>query len=335
MATALVAIIVFGILVLIHELGHFTVAKLVGIKVHEFAIGMGPKLIQVKKGETSYSIRALPLGGYVRMEGEDEKSDDLRSFNNKSVLARISVIFAGPFMNFVLAIALFSIIFYSIGAPTTRIQEVMDQSPAQTAGIQSGDIIYSINGEKMDTWQNIIDTIGKSQDNSIHITIVRNGDKIEKTVKPTRDIETNRATIGIKTTIEKSIGASIRNGFVAIKAITTGILGFLKGLITRESNAAAEIMGPVGIINLVGQVARTGWIDVVNLTAVLSVNLGLMNLLPIPALDGSRILFLLVEMLRGKPVDPEKEGMIHLIGFGLLITLMLFVTYQDILKLFS
>lgn len=335
MTTAFVAIIVFGILVLIHELGHFTVAKIVGIKVHEFAIGMGPKLVHIRKGETEYSIRALPLGGYVRMEGEDEKSDDLRSFNNKPVLARIAVIFAGPFMNFILSIALFTIIFYSIGAPTTKIKKVIDQSPAQIAGIQGGDIVYSINGQKMDTWQKIIDTISSSQEESINITVIRNGDEIEKTVKITRNVDTNRATIGIETTIEKSIGASIRNGFVAIKAITADILGFLKGLITRESNAAGEVMGPVGIISLVGQVAKTGWLDVVNLTAVLSVNLGLMNLLPIPALDGSRIMFLLAEILRGKPVDPEKEGMIHLIGFGILITLMLFVTYKDLLKLFS
>lgn len=335
MTTALVAIIVFGLLVFIHELGHFTVAKLVGIKVHEFAIGMGPKFFQVKKGETSYSIRALPIGGYVKMEGEDETSNDLRSFNNKPVLARIAVIFAGPFMNFVLAIILFAIIFYSIGAPTTRIKEVLDQSPAQIAGLQSGDTIYSIDGKEMNTWQDITGTIGNSQEESLDVTIIRDGDRLEKTIIPTKDPDTNRITIGIITTMEKSVGKSIQNGFVAIKTITTDIFDFLRSLITGKTDAAGEVMGPVGIINLVGQVSRAGWLDVANLTAVLSVNLGLMNLLPIPALDGSRIIFLFAEMLRGKPVDPEKEGMIHLIGLGILMTLMLFVTYQDILKLFS
>jgi len=335
MTTALVAIIVFGILVMIHELGHFTVAKLVGIKVHEFAIGMGPKLIQFRKGETSYSIRALPIGGYVRMEGEDEKSDDLRSFNKKSILARIAVIFAGPFMNFVLSIILFTIIFYSIGAPSTIIKEVIDQSPAQTAGIQEGDNIHAINGEEVSTWGNVTAAIGSSQERPLDITIIRNGDKLEKTVTPTRDANTNQILIGIVPTMKKSIISSIENSFLAIKAITTDILGFLKGLITRTSSGAGEVMGPVGIITIVGQVAKTGWLDVINLTAVLSINLGLMNLLPIPALDGSRILFLIVEMLRGKPVDPEKEGMVHLIGLGILMTLMIFVTYQDILKLFS
>ena len=293
MGTAFVAIIVFGLLVLIHELGHFIVAKLVDIKVHEFAVGMGPKLLQAKRGETAYSIRALPLGGYVRMEGADEESDDLRSFNNKPVLARIAVIFAGPFMNFILAMGLFSIIFYFVGTPTTRISEVMPQSPAQYIGIQGGDIIYSINGERMGTWQNIIDAIGNSGGNPIDITIIRNNNKIEKTVKPTRDMDTNRMTIGIMITMERSVISSIRNGVAVIGAITADILVFLRGLITGKPGVAGEIMGPVGILNLVGQVAKTGWLDILNLTAVLSVNLGLINLLPVPALDGSRIYFYL------------------------------------------
>ena len=335
MTTAFVAIIVFGLLVLIHELGHFTVAKLVDIKVHEFSIGMGPKLAQVKKGETAYSIRALPLGGYVRMEGEDEESDDLRSYNNKSALSRIAVIFAGPFMNFILAIGLFSIIFYYVGTPTTRIDEVIPQSPAQHIGIRSGDIIHSIDGKRMDTWQDVIDAIGNSDENPIDIVIIRDGNKMEKTVRATRDADTDRITIGIVAAMEKSVFLSVQNGFIMIKDITIDVLTFLKGLVTGGSNVSGEVMGPIGILSLVGEVAKTGWLDIVNLTAVLSVNLGLINLLPIPALDGSRIMFLLAEVLRGKPIDPEKEGVVHLIGFGILITLMLFITYKDILNLFG
>lgn len=335
MTTIFVAIIVFGLLVLIHESGHFTVAKLVGIKIHEFSIGMGPKLLQTKKGETTYSIRALPLGGYVRMEGEDEESDDLRSFNNKPVWARIAVIFAGPFMNFILAVGIFSIIFYSIGTPTTEISEVIPQSPAQHIGIQSGDIIYSIDGEKMDTWQNIIDAISSSEKEPLDIVIIRNSNRIKRTVKPVMDADTNRMTIGIMTAMERSVVSSIRNGFMIIRAIIADVLIFLKGLISGRSDVAGEVVGPVGIISLVGQVAKSGWLDVANLTAVLSVNLGLINLLPIPALDGSRIMFLLVEVLRGKPLDPEREGIIHLIGFGILITLMLIITYKDISNFFG
>lgn len=335
MTTIFVAIIVFGLLVLIHELGHFTIAKLVDIKVHEFAIGMGPKLIQLEKGETLYSIRALPLGGYVRMEGEDEQSDDLRSFNNKSVFARIAVIFAGPLMNFILAASLFSIIFYYIGVPTTKISQVIAGSPAYEAGIQDGDIIHSINGEEMDSWQKIIETIGGSGENQINITVIRNKDRISKNVRTVIDRETNRTSIGIITTMKRSLPLAIKNGLLIMRDISRDIIFFLKGLVTRESNVAGEVMGPIGIIGLVGEVAKTGWIDVVNLTAVLSVNLGLMNLLPIPALDGSRIMFLIAEILRGKPLDPDKEGIIHLIGFGILITLMIIVTYKDILSFFG
>lgn len=335
MTTALVAILVFGILVFIHELGHFVVAKFAGIKVHEFAIGMGPKLLSFNKGETSYYIRALPLGGYVRMEGEDEESNDLRSFNNKPILSRISVIFAGPFMNFILSIILFTMIFYSVGVPSTTIQDVIEQSPAQIAGVQEGDIIHSINGEKTNSWQHITDTIGNSSEETLDIIIIRNGEEIEKRIIPAIDKDSGRMLIGISPTIKKSISESIKNGFTIIYTITSDIFTFLGQLITGQSSSAGEVVGPVGIINLVGEVSRAGWIDIANLTAVLSINLGLMNLLPIPALDGGRILFLFVELLRGKPIDSEKEGMVHLIGFALLITLMLFVTYKDIIRLFS
>lgn len=334
MVTAIVAIIVFGILVFIHELGHFTVAKLVGIKVHEFALGMGPKLIYTTKGDTLYSIRLLPLGGYVKMEGEDEKSEDERSFNKKPVLARIAVIFAGPFMNFILAIVLFLTFFYFVGSPTTIISKVQDQSPAQVAGIEAGDSIYAINGQKIHTWEEVTERISKSEGSPMEITIIRDGEHLEKTVIPMQDETSNRILIGITTTMKKSLSSAGENALFAIKSIVRGILEFLRNLVGRKVNTG-EVMGPVGIINLVGEVSKTGLLDIVSLTAVLSVNLGLMNLLPIPALDGSRILFLIIEMLRGKPVDQDKEGMIHLIGFGILMTFMVFITFQDIQKLFG
>lgn len=334
MVTAIVAIIVFGMLVFIHELGHFTVAKLVGIKVHEFALGMGPKLIHTTKGDTLYSIRLLPLGGYVKMEGEDEKSEDAGSFSKKPVLARIAVIFAGPFMNFILAIVLFLTFFYFVGAPTTIISQVQDQSPAQIAGIEAGDKIYSINGQEVHTWEEVTENIGKSEGNSMEITVIRDGKQLKKTVTPKYDETSNRILIGITTTMKKSFSSAGENAVFAIKSIVRDIFGFLKNLVGRKVHTG-EVMGPVGIINLVGEVSRTGLLDIVSLTAVLSVNLGLMNLLPIPALDGSRILFLIVEMLRGKPVDQDKEGMIHLIGFGILMTFMVFITFQDIRKLFG
>ena len=272
-------------------------AKLVDIKVHEFSIGMGPKLAQVKKGETAYSIRALPLGGYVRMEGEDEASDDLRSYNNKSVLSRIAVIFAGPFMNFVLAICLFSIIFYYIGTPTTRIDEVIPQSPAQDIGIRSGDIIHSIDGKRMDTWQDVIDAIGNSDENPIDIVIIRDGNKMEKTVRATRDADTDRITIGIVAAMKKSVFLSVQNGFIMIKDITIDVLTFLKGLVTGGSNVSGG-HGPYRDFKLGGRSSKTGWLDIVNLTAVLS-EFRFNKFTSDTCIGRSRIMFLLAEVLRG------------------------------------
>ena len=159
MLTAIAAIFVFLMVVVIHELGHFAVAKFVGIRVNEFAIGMGPKLFQRKKGETEYTLRLLPIGGYVKMEGEDESSDDPRSFNNVSALSRIGVVVAGAIMNFLLAIIVFAIVSYGIGMPTNQIQEIIAGSPAQIVGIKEGDTIKSINGQKTNTWNKIVKSI--------------------------------------------------------------------------------------------------------------------------------------------------------------------------------
>ncbi|WP_041720802.1 RIP metalloprotease RseP [Alkaliphilus metalliredigens] len=332
--TAVVAIIVFGLLIFFHELGHFGVAKLVGIKVHEFAIGMGPKFLQFTKGETKYSLRLLPLGGYVRMEGEDEASSDERSFNNKTVVQRIAVLFAGPLMNFILAIFLFFIIFYTIGAPTTTIEQVMVESPAEAVGIQPGDSIVEIDGSHITSWSEIVQEISVSEGRTMQMTLLRNDQEIQKTITPNIEPETQQIMIGIVPEMRASFTASIRNSFDQTFMIIREIVLFLRNIVGREATST-EIMGPVGIISLVGQATRTGWVDVLFLASLISINLGLMNLLPIPALDGSRILFLIVEFLRGKPIAPEKEGMIHLVGFGLLMLLMVFITYQDIVTIFT
>ncbi len=334
MQTAFAAIVVFSLLVFFHELGHFSIAKMVGIKVHEFAIGMGPKLINFTKGETTYSLRVLPIGGYVKMEGEDEASEDKRSFSNKPVLARMGVILAGPIMNFILGIVLFTILFYSVGSPSTTIQEVLAGSPAETIGLQKGDQVVEIDGENIDSWGQLEKAIAKSEGNEITIILKRNGDNVLKNIEPMVDEETNRVMIGIVPKMEKSLSGAVRNSFRNLMMIVREIGAFLRRLVTREA-VSSEVVGPVGIINLVGEATRAGWLNLVFLAALISINLGIMNLLPIPALDGSRLLFLLVELFRGKPVDPEKEGMIHMVGFTILIALMVFVTYQDILRIFN
>lgn len=333
MSTAIVAILVFGLLVFFHELGHFSIAKLVGIRVHEFAIGMGPKLLFKKKNETLYSVRIFPIGGFVRMEGEDENSEAEDSFSKKTILQRISVIFAGPMMNFILGFLCFFIIFFHLGTPSTTIGEIIPNSPAAQLGLQPNDIVLEIEGEYIDSWEELVSMIVASEGNPIEIVYSRNGNTITQTVTPEIDNETGRPIIGIVPGIEKSVIAAAENGFTQTKLIFTEIMGFLQQLIRGQADTS-DVAGPVGIISLVGQASRSGWIDVVGLAGLISINLGIMNLLPIPALDGSRIIFLLLEALRGKPVDPEKEAMVHMVGITLLMLLMIVITYKDIITFF-
>lgn len=335
MYTAVVAILVFSALVFIHELGHFSIAKLVGIKVHEFAIGMGPKILGFKKGETDYSIRALPIGGYVRMEGEDEKSDDARSFNNKSIKERIAVILAGPLMNVILGIVLFTIIFYSVtGVATTGIDQIIDGTPAQEVGLEPGDRIVSINDRTIEQWDHIVEEIDRSEGEALIFEVERANSVIEKTIVPEVDPETGQYRIGIMPVTEKSFTLAVRNSINQTRMIVLGILDFFRGLVGSRQEVLEDVVGPVGIINLVGQASRAGWVYVLHLAGLISINLAVMNLLPIPALDGSRILFLIVEAFRGRPIDPDKEGFVHIVGFALLMLLMIMITYKDITAIF-
>lgn len=333
MGTIFIALLVFGLLVVFHEAGHFTIAKLSGIKVHEFAIGMGPRIFKARDKETEYSIRIFPIGGYVKMEGEDEISLDKRSFSNKPVLTRIAVILAGPLMNFILAILLFSIIFYSIGFATTTIRETTLGYPAEKAGIRAGDKIVSINGEQINNWNEIVDIINSSEDRTLNITLLR--DKSENTVqvKPAINPETNQAVIGITPVLEKSLGKSILESFDRVLFVAKGMLDFFGKLFGGKASAE-DVVGPVGIIHLVGEAAKTNIYNVLSLAALISVNLGMVNLLPIPALDGGRLVFLFIEALIGKPIAPEKEGFIHFAGFVLLIGLMVFMVYKDIVRFY-
>lgn len=332
MLTAVAAIFVFLFVILFHEFGHFIVAKSVGIKVNEFSIGMGPKLFQKKKGETEYTIRALPIGGYVSMEGEDEDSDDPRGMSNVSPWSRIAVMAAGGIMNFILAILVFSIAIFSIGSPTTTIKETIANSPAEKAGLLSGDRIVAINDAPVKTWNDITDKIGQEDiGKDIKIKVESEGQEKEYNLK-TEKAEDGRAVVGIAPSIEKGFFNAIKGGFIQTFAVLKSMFKVFGMLITGGVKKG-QLSGPVAIIGTIGKAANEGFVNVLLLMGFISVNLGFFNLLPIPALDGSRILFTLVEIIRGKPIDPEKEGKIHLIGFVLLISLMLFVTYSDIVNI--
>ncbi|MGB4462261.1 MAG: RIP metalloprotease RseP [Tepidanaerobacter sp.] len=331
MQTILSSILVFGMLIFFHELGHFIVAKLSDIKVNEFSLGLGPQLISMKLKETHYSIRLLPFGGYVKMEGEDTDTSDPRAFNNKSALVRLGVILAGPLMNFILAILLLGIIGFYSGVPTRQVT-VTPGEPAEISGIQDNDIIHAIDGRKVGHWEEIVEIISGRHNEKISVTVIRDGKYIDYDVTTTVEPKTQRGIIGIKSVMQKySVLESIKYGYkktvLILKLILVGIYQVLTGKVK------ADVVGPVGLAHIVGEAAKIGVYQVLYIAAVISANLGLFNLFPIPALDGGRGIFLVFELLRGKPVEPEKEGLIHFIGFALLMFLMILILFKDLREL--
>lgn len=332
--TILIAILAFGVIVFIHELGHFLFAKKAGVRIHEFAIGMGPKIYSFKKGETVYSIRLLPLGGYVAMEGEDGDSHDPRAFGNKSILQRASILFAGPFFNIILTAVILAGIYMYQGMPSTTLKNVIDGSVAQKAGIQAGDTITEINGSNIKSWNDLSKSIQDSKGKELKLTIDRNGK--EKNVEVTPESKEGNYIIGIYPENKKDILGSFGMAIKSTIAMLSQMVAFLGKLITGNLPGGLEgsVAGPIGVISIVADATKVGVINVLYLAAVISLNLGVLNLLPIPALDGGRLFFLFIEFLRGgKKIDPEKEGMVNLIGFGVLMVFMLFVTYKDIVRL--
>jgi len=332
-----VAILVFSVIILVHELGHFLVARWVGIEVEEFSIGFGPKLAGFTATGTKFSVRLIPMGGYVKMLGEegedvDSWSDNPASYQNKTPLQRMAVIAAGPIMNFVLALIIFILIYGAIGVSVNepRIGAVIPDYPGEEAGLQAGDIVKSIDSHDMELWTDIQEYIRANQDKTLLFTVERDGQIINLQITPRMGEE--YAEVGIAPpTGRLSVLASIKEGFRETYRLTAMVLESLVGIFTRRV-PAEDLTGPIGIVYFVGQAARAGLVSVLTLAALISVNLGLFNLLPIPALDGSKLVFLGIELIRKRPLDPRKESLVHLIGFALLISLMLVVMYRDIIR---
>ncbi|MDA8233804.1 MAG: RIP metalloprotease RseP [Clostridia bacterium] len=362
MLTAISVIVVLGLLIFFHELGHFAVAKMVNIKVYEFSLGFGPKVFGIKRGETAYNLRLFPLGGFVKMAGMDDVEDEEmakkealealgedgakvhaeegiesnpyfdsdRGFNKKTVWQRMAVIFAGPLMNFVLAAVLFAGVAMSMGDPeaTTRIGNVLPHKPAAQVGLQPGDLVVAINGEKIDRWGELVKLIEAHGKKELTLTVKRDEEVKNIKVTPVTEPETKRSIIGIEPTKPGFFRGAVLG--VLYTAKVTGFIVDQVGQIITAKAPSEGIGGPVRITMEIGKAAQHGILMLAQMTAVLSINLGLFNLFPIPALDGSRLLFLLWEVLRGRPVDPTRENMIHLVGFGLLLLLMVVITYNDI-----
>ena len=331
MYTLIASIFVFGILIFAHELGHYLVARLSGIRVLELAIGFGPKIIGWRKRETDYSLRLFPLGGFCRMLGESpDEVDEPDSFARKPIRSRAAVLIAGAGMNLLLALViLFIIFFFLVGVvqDSSRLGAIIPGSPAEAAGLQAGDEISSINGEPVNRWSEVVSAISGKPGEEILLVINRDGEIKEYYIVAERVPRTGRGAIGIAPVVQKfNLIGSLRLSLAQFGAVIASICQVVTG------KAPLDVAGPVGIVIIVGEVAQTGFINLLSLTAVISISLGIINLLPIPALDGGRLLFLTIEAVRGRPLDPEKEGFIHFIGFALLILLILLVTYNDLIR---
>lgn len=336
MLVAIVAgVVVFGLLIFVHEFGHYLVARLVGIGVHEFSLGFGPRIGRVVKGKTEYNLRAFPLGGFVRLVGMDPKDEERNqpySFARKPVLHRLAVILAGPLMNFALAaVALAVLIFFQVVPPpaTTRVGEVLPGYPAAVAGIREGDRIVAIDGRRVTNWREILHHIRSRSEQEKVLTVERDSRRFTVTVLPRKD-EDGNTRIGLRPERVGPFGSLVGGGLYTYE-ITKLIILFLGKVFVRE--VPADVGGPVRIAVEIGRAAEFGLFPLINLTAFLSINLGLFNLFPIPALDGGRIGFLLWEGVTRRPVDPEKENLVHFLGFAVLIFLVLVITYRDIIQL--
>jgi regulator of sigma E protease len=297
---------------------------------------MGPKVFSTTKGETKYSIRLLPLGGYVSMEGEDVESKDPRSFGAKSILQRASILFAGPFFNIIFAVVLLVPVFLYTGTPSTTLGQILPNSPAQAVGMQAGDKIININGNKIKSWEDVTTNLHGSDGKEVNIKVERNEEIKEFNLKPQKN-EKGQYVVGIATKFEKSFLKSTTSAVTAITSATKQTLTFFGQLVTGTvpGGAGNAVAGPVGVVGMVSDAAKTGIPNLMGIASMISLSLGIFNLLPIPALDGGRLFMLAVEGIRGgKKLDPNKEATINMIGFVLLMGFMVFITYKDIAKLF-
>lgn len=342
----IIGVLLFELIVLIHEGGHFVAAKLSGVKVNEFALGMGPKLFSFTKGETKYSLRLLPIGGYCSMEGEDEESDNPRAFGNKPVWKRIIIVAAGAVMNIILGLlmTLTMVLQQPYYASTTV--SVFDENAVTSDYIQVGDKLEEIDGYPIWNSMDIAFALGTCKNYEPNIKVNRNGQSIDLGNVPLYTYDNDG-----KTTIARDFYVEpVDKNFLSVCGETIGqtvstvrmVYASLVGLVTGKFGFN-EMSGPVGVASAITTVASQGlessFLDAFNnilyVMMILTINLGIFNLLPVPALDGGRLLFLLIELVRRKPVPQKYEGVIHGIGFALLMVFMLAVTFNDIVRLFT
>ena len=346
MKTAILAVIMFLIMIFPHELGHFIAARKCDVQVNEFAFGMGPALWKKQKGETLYSIRLFPIGGFCAMEGEDGTEEELddetgeeapreynpRSFNNKKPWQKIIILAAGSFMNIVSAFLILTILVTYLGFSSTVIDKVLEGSPAETAGIIAGDKIVSIDGNEISTWDQVSQNIQASSGNEMTFVINRDGQDMEFRLTPAFEEERGIYIMGAQCRVNHNVFKGIRSGATGTVRLFGIMFDSLRMLISGEATIK-DISGPVGMVQMVDQTSNQGFWSYGFLVALICVNLAVINMLPLPALDGGRILIVLVCWITGKAVSPRIEGLIHAVGIVLLLGLAVLVTFSDIRRI--
>lgn len=333
----LVAVLVFVLLIIIHEFGHFIAAKICGVRVNEFAVGFGPKLLKKKIGETVYAVNLVPLGGYCAMEGEDEESSDERAFGNKGPFKRLFIVANGAIFNLILGLIIIAItLIPSEKFASTEIAKFTDTSVSSGYGLEVGDEILSVDGRKIFTTYDLSYAFTGVDDGMVDITVKRDGEKVElKKVKFETEEQDGISYIkvdfyvrGIEKTPLTFIGQTFDTAIANCRVVWFSLIDLITG-----KYGISAMSGPVGITAAIGSVAKANLFNVLPIMALITINLGIFNLFPLPALDGGRILFILFELVFRKPVPSKYEGWVHTIGLILLLGLMLIITAKDIITL--
>ncbi|MBD3170539.1 MAG: RIP metalloprotease RseP [candidate division Zixibacteria bacterium] len=352
LTTILAFIFVLGLLIFVHEFGHFIIAKRAGVKVERFSLGYPPKMIGFQRGDTEYCISWIPFGGYVKMAGENPDEEDIKGepyeFQSKSVGARAAIIAAGPVMNFITAVILLWVVFFFSGmvvpnSDSTVIDSMVPGGPAQEAGIMPGDEVVAINGQSVSTFPEMAEIIHNHVAQPVVVKWLRDGESHIATIttisEEVMDENGEKKTVGMigvglpTETVPLGFFSSMRQASATFGSWIMEILGFLKGLVTA-SISLDNVGGPLLIAQVAGQTASQGFSSLLFFTAFLSVNLGVLNILPIPVLDGGHLVFLAIEKVRGRPLSMSKRMVIQQIGMALLLLLMIVVTYNDIARFF-
>jgi len=359
--TILVFLVILTVLVLIHELGHFITAKIFGIKVEEFGLGFPPKVFGKKRGETLYSINALPIGGFVKLYGEDDagggkvakskqvsKDEDIdRAFFAKPIWQRIVVVTAGVAMNFLLAVIIATYLFTAQGLPTDNqsvlITQVAKNTPAAVAGLKVGDAIISIDGQKVVDPSKLIAVTKDKLGKEVTLVVIRDGNEIPLKITPRVNAPKGEGAMGVaieqnitfqKYPFPQSIYYGTKQALHDSGQVVTGFVDMIKTIFTKQT-IPEGVAGPVGMAQLTGEFVKIGPEAVLSLVYMLSLSLAVLNILPIPALDGGRLFFILIELFTRRKVNAKYEAYAHMVGIVVLLTFLAFISYKDILRIVS